>query len=335
MSLTNTEQCMGAGNSTSSRKGSRNTQRSDRNGNRGNSRFANSSSAGEAKDNRISQLSITKDGPRSIQLTKILESIPLICQYHHYDYISDIISTNIEPTQEEFLSDLSIKRQSLPKHHVKLGIVDPIIGLDLPSGNVLIKFEMVEMTPISNTNPQVSHHSIRSEGTSSRSHEWDKHIVDKKSIMTFILSQCDETSGGEMTLGQSPRYDVMPAGLLKFIKQLGKVCIASRNKNIFFGSTISMITEQHFRSPPESKNVFFGLSISKFTEHHIRPTTRVKKLLDAHPGDDCMWMNTDPCNVSLDDTSESEEPVNTTMTTTSIRSEDDSNVTHESIGTTP
>ena len=48
-----------------------------------------------------------------------------------------------------------------------------------------------------------------------------------------------------------------------------------------------------------------------------------------------MWKNTKPCNVSFDNTSESEEPVNTTMTTTSIRSEGDSNVTQESIGTTP
>ena len=98
--------------------------------------------------------------------------ILLICQDHHYDYyISDIISTHIEPTQEDFLSDLLIKRQRPPKHHVKPGIVNPIIRLDVLSGNVPIKSKMVEMTPISNTNPQVSHHSFRSEETSSRSHE--------------------------------------------------------------------------------------------------------------------------------------------------------------------
>ena len=125
---------------------------------------------------------------------------------------------------------------------------------------------------------------------------------------------------GEITLGQSPGYVVMTGGLLKFIKQLRKVCTHSRDKNVFFGLTISMITEQHVWSPPKSKNLFFGSSISKFTKHHIRPTTREKKLLDAHPDDDCMWKNTDPCNISLDNTSEPEEPVNTTMTTTSIRS---------------
>ena len=95
MSLTYTKQCMGVGNDTSSRKGSHNTQRGDRNGDCRNSRFANSSSAGEAIDNH---LSITKDGPQSIQLIKILKTILLRCQYHHSDYISDIISTKIEPT---------------------------------------------------------------------------------------------------------------------------------------------------------------------------------------------------------------------------------------------
>ena len=142
MSLTNTEQCMGAGNGIPSRKVSRNTQRGDRNGDCGNSRFANSSSTGEVKDNRISHLSITKDGPRSIQLTKILKALPLFCQDNHYAYISDIISTNIEPTQEEFLLYLLIKRQRPSKHHVKPGIIDPIIGLDVPSGNIPIKSEL-------------------------------------------------------------------------------------------------------------------------------------------------------------------------------------------------
>ena len=48
-----------------------------------------------------------------------------------------------------------------------------------------------------------------------------------------------------------------------------------------------------------------------------------------------MWKNTNPCNKSLDETSESEKPVNTTMTTSSMWSEDDFNATQESIATTP
>ena len=73
------------------------------------------------------------------------------------------------------------------------------------------------------------------------------------------MSRCDETTRKEMTLGQSPGYDVMIGGLLKFIKQTRKVYILSRDKNIFFGLTISMITEQHIWPPPKSKDVFFQI----------------------------------------------------------------------------
>ena len=62
-------------------------------------------------------------------------------------------------------------------------------------------------------------------------------------------------------------------------------------------------------------------SISKFTKHHVRPTTRVKKLLNTQPDKNCIWNNNDPCDVSLDNTSDSGEPVNSTTTTASIRIE--------------
>ena len=79
MSLTNTKQCLNARNGKTSHEGSRDTQRGDHNGDRGNNRFANSSSIGEVKDNYISHLSITNNGPRSNQLTKILEAILYLC----------------------------------------------------------------------------------------------------------------------------------------------------------------------------------------------------------------------------------------------------------------
>ena len=101
---------------------------------------------------------------------------------------------------------------------MKPGVIDPIIGLEVPSGNVPIKSEMVEITPIPSTNPQVSHSYVCSKRTFSRSHEWDKLIADKKSIMKLILNRCDEATREEITLGQSPEYDVMAGGLLKFIK---------------------------------------------------------------------------------------------------------------------
>ena len=158
MSLTSTKQCMGTRNGTPSRKGSRDTQRGDCNGDCGNSRFANSSFVGELTSNLISHLSITQDGPRSNQLTKILKAIPYLCQDNYYYYITDIISTNTEPTQEYFLSDHLIKRRRPSKHHVKLAVIDQFIGLDVLSGNSPTNSVMVESTPISNMYPQVPHH---------------------------------------------------------------------------------------------------------------------------------------------------------------------------------
>ena len=152
--------------------------------------------------------------------------------------------------------------------------------------------------------------------------------------MEVILSRCDETIREEITLGDSPEYNVMTGGLLKFIKQLRKVCTHSKNKNVFFGSNISKFTKQHIQPVPKSKNAFFGSSISMFTKQHVRPTIRVKKILDTHSDNDCMWKNTDPCDVSLDDTSDSEEPVNSIMTTSSTEIGNKSKTTQDSVATT-
>ena len=47
-----------------------------------------------------------------------------------------------------------------------------------------------------------------------------------------------------------------------------------------------------------------------------------------------MTKNIDQCDVSLDNTSDSEEPVNSIMTATSIRIENNSKATQDSVATT-
>ena len=109
MSLTNIEQCMGAGNGISSRKDYRNIQRGDRNGVCGNSRFNNSLSARETKNNRIPNFQLQKTD-LNLSSSQRFSKKDRFFVNTHYNYISDNISTNIEPTQEAFLSDLLIKR---------------------------------------------------------------------------------------------------------------------------------------------------------------------------------------------------------------------------------
>ena len=104
--------------------------------------------------NRISHLTITNIGARSTQLNKVLEAISAIYQDKDYDYILDIICSNTKPTQEYFLSNHSIKRRRTSKYYVEQGIADPIIGLDVTSANSPIGPEMVENTPILNSNPE-------------------------------------------------------------------------------------------------------------------------------------------------------------------------------------
>ena len=161
MSQTNTntedgsnKQCQDARRGGPSQGGSRGQCRGNRNDNRGNNLFTNSSLVEKLEDSCISNLTITKSGPWSNQLKKIFDALPDLCQDKHFEYIPDIISTNTKPTQEYFLSDHPIKRRRSSKHHVKLGFVDPIIGLDVPSGNSPINSEMTEYTPIFNSNPQ-------------------------------------------------------------------------------------------------------------------------------------------------------------------------------------
>ena len=179
---------------------------------------------------------------------------------------------------------------------------------------------MVESTPISNPYPQVPHYPDHNQGSFSRSHEWHKLIADKKSVMELILDQCDEATREEITLGQSPEYNVMTGKLFKFIKNCVR-CVLIKGKD-----------------------VFFGLSITRFTKYHIWPATRVEKLLAAHLDDNSIWNNTDPYDISLDNTSDSEgpvsidvtkEPVKTTTIPMSIEIGNNSNVTQDSVATTP
>ena len=80
----------------------------------------------------------------------------------------------------------------------------------------------------------------------------------------------------------------------------------------------------------EDTDVFSSSWVTRITEHHFRPAMIVKQLLAAHPNDDTIWDNTDPCNVSLDDTSGIEGLANVDVTkesvattTTSMSTKDD------------
>ena len=86
MSQTNTKQCQDARRGGPSQGGSLSHCRGDRNNSHENSSFANSLFVGKREDSCISNLSITKSGPQSNQLKKILKALPNLCQDKHYEY---------------------------------------------------------------------------------------------------------------------------------------------------------------------------------------------------------------------------------------------------------
>ena len=166
----------------------------------------------------------------------------------------------------------------------------------------------------------MQHHPDNNQKSFTRSHEWNKLITDKKSVMELILDRCDKATREEIILGQSPKDDVITGELLKFIAKMPKVFNNYKGKDAFFGS-----------------------SITRITKHHIRPVTRVEKLITAHLDDDSTWNNTDPYDVSLDNTSDTispvninvtKEPVKETMTPMSIKIDNNTNLVQNSATTT-
>ena len=167
--------------------------------------------------NCISHLTITKGGARSTQLNKVLGEISPICQDHHYAYIFDIISSNTKPTQEYFLSDHLIKRRHTSEHYVKQRVVDPIIGLDVPSGSSLIDPEMVENTLIFNLNPQDQQRLGYNHESILKSQEYDKLIANKKSVMKIIHDLCNEETKAEIVINSSYKDNIKTGDLIKFL----------------------------------------------------------------------------------------------------------------------
>ena len=50
----------------------------------------------------------------------------------------------------------------------------------------------------------------------------------------------------------------------------------------------------------EDADIFFDSQGTKITKDRLQPTMIVVELLGAHPTDDAIWDNTNPCNVSFD-----------------------------------
>ena len=136
-----------------------------------------------------------------------------------------------------------------------------------------------------------------------KSQKWDKLIANKKSVIKIIPVQCDEETKAEIITDSSYEDNMKTGDLIKFLMQIRKICNDANDKYVFFGSRLSSITK-----------------------HHFRPTTTFKQILATHLMNDAIWDNTNPCDVTYDDMSGTEDLVNidgtkeSTVTTTTLMS---------------
>ena len=105
--------------------------------------------------------------------------------------------------------------------------------------------------------------------------------------MKIILDLCNVETKAEITINSSYEDNMKTGDLIKFLMQMRRICNDAKDKNIFFGSRQSSITK-----------------------HQFQPTMTVKQMLATHLMDDTILDNTNPCNVSLDSMSGTEDLIN-------------------------
>ena len=130
---------------------------------------------------------------------------------------------------------------------MKLGFVDPLIRLDVPFSNSSVDYEMVENTPILNSNILEQYSLNYDHELNTKSQKWDTYIANKKSVMKIILNRYDEDTRAEIALGSSHEDNPEVGELIKFLARVRKICNSTEDTYLFFGSQVIKIIKHHFR----------------------------------------------------------------------------------------
>ena len=109
--------------------------------------------------------------------------------------------------------------------------------------------------------------------------------------MKIILNRCNEDTKAEIALSSSYENNLKAEELIRFLVWVCKV---------------SNITED--------ADVFFGSRVTKITKHHFWPTTIIEQLLAAHSNNDDIWDNKNQCDVSLENSNDTEALANVHVT---------------------
>ena len=106
---------------------------------------------------------------------------------------------------------------------MNIGSVNPIVGLDVPSGVCRTCTEMLKKSPIFDPDLQEQLLSDYDVELKLKLQEWDKLIANKKSLMPIIFEQCDEATRTTIALGASYEDNFEAGKLIKFLARVHKV----------------------------------------------------------------------------------------------------------------
>ena len=81
---------------------------------------------GKMKDGSISKLIITETGHRSTQYKKIVDTLPVLCADNNFRGLHDVIWTQNDLVEADFMPLYSDALQWTTTHHVQISTVNPI-----------------------------------------------------------------------------------------------------------------------------------------------------------------------------------------------------------------
>ena len=160
----------------------------------GNKSIAKYSFEGEMKDGPISKLTITKTGHRPSQFKKIFHALPVFCADKNYQGLDEVLRTGRDKVEDDFIPAYPDATRWSTTHHVQIASVNPKANRVPVTHKRPVTYQPMEQTIVTNVNLQKQLLSKYEHNSKNKSQEYNKFLVDKKSLITILFGQCDETT---------------------------------------------------------------------------------------------------------------------------------------------
>ena len=120
-------------------------------------------------------------------------------------------------------------------HHVQISSVNP--EADLVEGTNMrpVTYQAMEQTIVTNANLQKQLLLEYKRNFKNKSQEYNKFLLDKKSLITILFGQCDETTQTKISLGDTYAEYRDAGRLLAFIQQMRTVYFVGDDGGLSYG----------------------------------------------------------------------------------------------------